>query len=275
MTTICQPHVNHVPRLVVHDWDKWQSFRKDRGTPPWIKIHRCVFSCAKWASLSDAEKGQIISMWIVAADKEGELPTDPRVLMKVCQLDTPPDIKKFVSLQLLDLVGCPMVDSMTPSGCQDDAPEERRGEEKRGETFRISDENAVGDFYLTKKKKKLSGKRLETFLQFWTAFNLKLGKAEAADAWLDIPSLTGKVVAEIVAGAKREADLRPQLVAAGKTPKWAQGWLTGRRWEDEAVASAPVPQEDKKCAGCGILVEFGCKGKTAESRACASYEVVK
>lgn len=40
------------------------------------------------------------------------------------------------------------------------------------------------------------------------------------------------------------------------------------------VGQIVKPQEDKKCAGCGILVEFGCNGKTAESRACARYEVL-
>ena len=88
---------------------------------------------------------------------------------------------------------------------------------------------------LTRKKKKLTGKRLETFLQFWEAFGYKQGKAEAADAWLEIPQLTESIVFQIIAAAAREARNRPALVAAGKTPKMAQGWLSGRRWEDEAV----------------------------------------
>jgi hypothetical protein len=43
--------------------------------------------------------------------------------------------------------------------------------------------------------------------------------------------------------------------------------------EKEGVSFQSKKEEsDKKCAGCGILVEFGCNGKTAESRACARYE---
>jgi len=92
------------PRKIrVHDWDKWQTFRKDRGTPPWIKIHRCLMTCQKWASLSDGEKGQLVSIWIAAADNGGELPADPIVIKKVCQLDSEPDIEKLVELQLLDI----------------------------------------------------------------------------------------------------------------------------------------------------------------------------
>lgn len=102
---------------------------------------------------------------------------------------------------------------------------------------------------LTHRKRKLSGKRLETFIQFWDAFDLKRGKAEAADAWLDIPSLTDALVARIVAAAKREAAGRAQLVANGHTPKWAQGWLNGRRWEDEASNVIPI-----KSAGSGEYI---------------------
>ncbi len=89
------------------------------------------------------------------------------------------------------------------------------------------------EFYITKKERKITGKRLETFMLFWEAFDYKRGKAEATDVWLDFPSLTNKVVDEIVIAAKIEAKRRPNLKASGKTPKMAQGWLSGKRWEDE------------------------------------------
>ena len=47
------------------------------------------------------------------------------------------------------------------------------------------------EFYRTKKGRKLTGKRLETFERFWSAFGFAKGKAEAADSWFDIPKLTG------------------------------------------------------------------------------------
>ncbi len=80
----------------VTNWSKWQSYRRDRGAPPWIKVHRNLMSNAEWASLSDAEKGQLVSIWLVAADKGGEVPADANILRKVCQLDEPPNINKFM-----------------------------------------------------------------------------------------------------------------------------------------------------------------------------------
>lgn len=93
--------------------------------------------------------------------------------------------------------------------------------------------------FRTRRGRKLSGRRLETFLVFWDAFAYKSGKSDAADAWMDIPSLNKGLVDEIVAAASIEAKNRGDMVAAGKTPKMPQGWLSSRRWEDEGIQSVP------------------------------------
>jgi hypothetical protein len=119
--------------------------------------------------------------------------------------------------------------------------ERERERESNNKTLSSSGDEAV-EFYLTKKRKKLSGKRLETFNQFWEAFDYKTGKAEAADAWLEIPTLTDATATQAIQAAKQEALSRPRLVEDGKTPKMAQGWISGRRWEDEKVhRSASIP----------------------------------
>ena len=103
--------------------------------------------------------------------------------------------------------------------------------------FSSSGDEAKTDepFYATKKGRKLTGKRLETFLRFWEAFDYKSGKAEAAQVWFDMPQLTNGVVDKIMEAARREAANRPTIIAEGRTPKMAQGWLSGRRWEDEPL----------------------------------------
>ena len=91
------------------------------------------------------------------------------------------------------------------------------------------------EFYMTSKKKKLTGKRLETFLIFWDKFNYKKSKADAAQAWFDIPKLTDKLCAQIYSAAEKEASVRDSLIKQGRTPKMAQGWITSKRWEDEQI----------------------------------------
>jgi len=104
-------------------------------------------------------------------------------------------------------------------------------------------------FYRTGRKRKLKGKRLEAFIRFWNAFDYKDGKAEASDAWLDIPELTETLVNVIIAAAKIEAELRPGIRARGSTPKMAQGWINKRRWEDEKYKKHRYKNKNicKKC----------------------------
>jgi len=105
--------------------------------------------------------------------------------------------------------------------------------------------------YITKKKRKLTGKRLETFNKFWNIFHvgwIKRGRADAADSWLDIPTLTDSIIAEILLGAKAESMRRKRLLDSGRTPIMAQGWITARRWEDDLGQSDIRPPVQKQCS---------------------------
>lgn len=86
----------------IHDWDTWQSYRKDRDPPPWIKVHRRIVHNRKWAMLTDCQKGQLLSIWIAAADDNGYIPEDPQIIRKMCGLDEKPDVQLFVALGFLD-----------------------------------------------------------------------------------------------------------------------------------------------------------------------------
>ena len=124
-------------------------------------------------------------------------------------------------------------------------------------------------FYLSKKKKKLKAEVLESFNRFWKAFAYSHGKAEAADAWLSVYS-PGMVDAAVSA-AILEAQNRPEQIAKGKTPKWAQGWLTGRRWEDGADGQATG-----RCGSCFHEKSPSCASKNAAQRiGCAYFSEVK
>ena len=93
--------------------------------------------------------------------------------------------------------------------------------------------NLTPETVIKGKKKTLRGKRADTFEQFWEAFAYKKDRAQAVDAWAAIPSLTDSLVEKICEAARREAENRPELELKGRSPQYAQGWLNGRRWEDE------------------------------------------
>ena len=116
-----------------------------------------------------------------------------------------------------------------------EAEEEEDTEEEVEKEDEPQNDTADEEIYITKKKRKLKGKRLETFLKFWEIFNYKKSKAEAADSWIDIPELTNNLVNVIYKAALIESKNRENSIINGHTPKMAQGWLSSKRWEDETV----------------------------------------
>lgn len=127
--------------MKVRNWDKWQTFRKDRGTPPWIKVYRNLMSNEQWVSLTDAEKGQLISIWMLAADKGGVIPDNPIVIQRMAMLENPPNLNKFIELKFLSgkmTTTCqPDGNHMVTSVTHQSREEESRVEQSREETEEI------------------------------------------------------------------------------------------------------------------------------------------
>jgi hypothetical protein len=121
--------------------------------------------------------------------------------------------------------------------------EQEQDQEQEINIYSPSDDREAmqGNVYLSKRKRKLEGRQLENFEMFWNLFDYRSGKAEAADAWLDLKVDDVTLIA-ILAGAERECKRRKGLINAGLTPKMAQGWLNGRRWEDENDGQVPQPK---------------------------------
>lgn len=132
----------------------------------------------------------------------------------------------------------------------------RKGESSKGKEERGNIYSASGDapraqaepqpaHSLSPKPKPrpvLEGRRLESFEQFWDAYGYKKGRGGAEKAWAAIPTLTDALVKQICEAARKEAAQRPALEASGRTPKWAQGWLNERRWEDDYDTTPVQPQ---------------------------------
>lgn len=104
--------------LRIRNWDKWQSWRKDRGTPPWIKVHRRLMHDANWVELTDAQRGHLVAIWMLAAERNGAIPASAKTIQKICHLDTEPNIQLFVDKGFIEPGA-----KMTPERRQDDALE--------------------------------------------------------------------------------------------------------------------------------------------------------
>lgn len=195
--------------LQVKNWQEWQSYRKDRGTPPWIKVHRCLLSNPKWAILSDAEKGQLVSIWIVAADNGGQIPDDNNIIRKICQLDTPPNLNKFKDLGFFENSGLPTGNHVVTTPPQIDAPETE-----------------------TEVYSKEVEKNIDRFENFWDAYGYKVGKDKSKIAYTKAIK-SGVDHNEIIRGVIRyQQDCQARGIS-GKYIKQPTTWLNGKHWEDE------------------------------------------
>ena len=153
--------------LQVVDWDIYQTYRKDRGTPPWIKVHRTLLTSQRWSSLSDGEKGVLVSMWLVAAAKKGILSSDPQTLRKICLLDEPPNIQKFIELGYVKLCGFHNDNQVTTTCQPSDVSETETETETETEKHIVQKK----DFALHRLK----------FEKIWQTYPAKKGKEKA---WL-------------------------------------------------------------------------------------------
>lgn len=89
----------------ISNWQKWQSYRQDRGQPPWIKIHRRLMRNVEWVSLTDAERGQLVSMWLLAADHDGVIPASSEMIQKLCFMSGKLNLQRFIELGFIEQDG--------------------------------------------------------------------------------------------------------------------------------------------------------------------------
>lgn len=73
------------------------------------------------------------------------------------------------------------------------------------------------------------------FLEFWSVFPRRDGKAPAFKTWQTVTKTADPDV--IIAGARRYAARERARGTRNEKIKMAQGWLNDRRWEDEPVAA--------------------------------------
>lgn len=83
------------------------------------------------------------------------------------------------------------------------------------------------------RKKQITGQMASWFLELYTVYGDKRGRAEAAWAFTEIPGLCPELLStRIIPAARDYASKRPALEAKGLTPKMLQFWITAMRWED-------------------------------------------
>lgn len=88
--------------IKIRNWDRWQSYRKDRGQPPWIKLWRCLLRNPDFLLLTDAQRGQLLCLWILAADNNGIINMTADEVARVCGMSSTLDLNVFKDRRFID-----------------------------------------------------------------------------------------------------------------------------------------------------------------------------
>jgi uncharacterized phage protein (TIGR02220 family) len=120
--------------MKIKDWDQFQHF-KDRN-PIWIKLYRTLLDDIEWHKLSGDEAKALVMLWLLASEKNGELPEAKEVAFRLRITET--KVKQI--LTKLSHYVIQSDDSLISDGDQSDALEKRRErdrEEKRKKRERL------------------------------------------------------------------------------------------------------------------------------------------
>ena len=221
----------------VKNWDRFQHYRDGR-TLVWIRLHKALLDNYDFAALSGDDAKVLILCWLVAAEKDGELPDVPALAFRLRM-----DPKRLgTSIRaLLDRGFLESVPSCTnPVQENTDAPEvlvPREETEKRRDRGEKRQSSAPAD-------------RDASFERFWTAYPRKTAKTAARKAWAKLDPVNG-LLDSIMAAVAAQSNSRQWLADGGRFIPHASTWLNNARWEDEVAEAktcgdgSPVPFEER------------------------------
>jgi hypothetical protein len=199
--------------LKIRNWNKWQTYRADRGQPPWIKIHRRLMRNPEWVALTDAERGQLVSMWLLAADHDGVIPASTDLIQKLCYMESKLNLNKFIELGFISQNGV----NLASEWRQPDQPEAKAEADKNKE-YSVD------------------------FLKFYSEYPNKKEKQKAYKKWntlkkeKKLPSLDN-----ILSSIQQQKRWR-QNANGEFRPEWKHPatWLNNGCWDDECETSKKI-----------------------------------
>ena len=216
--------------LKIKNWSKWQTYRSDRGQPPWIKLHRCLMRNPEWVALSDAERGQLVGIWLLAADHDGAIPASTDLIQKLCYLETKPNINKFIELGFICQNGV------------DVASRRRQDDQPKAETETETDTD-------TKKNNALFCQK--DFDKFWLLYPIKREKKDVLVLWKKmLKSNKLPKVDILITAIQNQTEWRKN--ASGEfRPDWKYPirWLKKQCWEDEITQEPEIEAPKATQAG--------------------------
>jgi hypothetical protein len=195
--------------LSISNWDKFQHYKKEN--PTWIKLYINLFRDANWAILTDAQRGQMVMIWMLASAKQGQIPVCPKMVKRLCIMDSEPDLKLFIELGFIEGSIETIEEVYTNS-----IPETETETENKNTRCKSGDSHRPL-------------KSATRFEEFWKAWPKKRLKKDSLKVWKSrsLDDKADMIIADVCKRVKRDKQWLDGFVPNPTT------YLRGDRWEDE------------------------------------------
>ena len=279
-----------MPTLTVTNWERWQSYRSDRGQPPWIKVHRTILRNPEWTMLTDAQRGQLVQIWILAADKAGRIEAPDSVTLEtfiqsVCCMREEPNLE---ALSELGFIRVKHGVKATPRRRQYKTPTRRQHDVSVASQSRVEESREDKSSTTTAPKPKASEptQDVPSVLVFPCRGNVDVWALtqHQASTWATLYPSTDVLGECRKALAWIQASPSFRRKTANGMPKFLVGWLNRAASQDgggKAVGGNAVPQVEPKPCTCGdsyrnsygrLCVDCNGKPSFAQMDACEALE---
>jgi hypothetical protein len=195
----------------IRNWRKYQHYGK--RNPPWIKLHTKILNSTDWLLASESGKLRLICCLLAAALHDGCVPTDGKLLAKMCRLRQKLNLQPLVDSGFLVENASTMLASAstkTESETETDKYTEERQRHIPRAPRAVKEKPADGDFE-----------------RFWAAYPRHVGKPKARQAFQTAMAKTSidEILAALSWQIKTWRD--PQYIPHPTT------WLNRESWADE------------------------------------------
>jgi hypothetical protein len=193
--------------LRIRNWTKFQHY-KNRA-PRWIKLHTQILNSADWVAASDSGKLRIICCLLAAALNDGCVPTDGKLLSKMCRLRQKSDLQPLIKSGFL-----------IENASIKDASSNKRRERADSEAKKLNGHSV-----------KLDEKLEASFLHFYSAYPRKVSPRTAMKAYAEVRN-SGVAHERIMAGLERAKKNDKRFRESQYTP-YPASWLRAGGFDDE------------------------------------------
>lgn len=207
-----------------NNWTDFQHY-KERA-PVWIKLHRKMIDNYEFHCLPVASRALAPMLWLLASEYQDGIidASEEKIAFRLRLAPSELVAALFPLISSGFFISYGDDSELLADRYHDAIPRalarDRDREEKEKSSVHLDDAPCANQ------------KNLD-FLLFWDAFDYKKGKGGAESSWKKIKGYSPELVKTIISAAIKEAASRPVIIAQGRTPKMAQGWLTEKRWEDD------------------------------------------